>query len=116
LLRVECLTIVLGEGAIEEIDPCRGPSNVVHSRAVARLSQAIESEDVAELKTWATNVPINGGWYSEAVVGRWDDAMVWRSLDLPTKGEIRRLLADLYDSDTANGCNGLLLLADLADL
>ena len=83
--------------------------------AVTRLGRAIESEDVAELKPWASAATTNDGWCSEAVVCSWDDPMVWRTLEPSTKESIRSCLTEQRDSDATCGCDGLLLLADLAD-
>lgn len=83
--------------------------------ALGRLERAIQSSDIAELKAWAESVPINDGWFSEAVVSTWSDQMTWERLSAEEKQGVRALLDNLRDTGAADGCHGLLILADLAD-
>lgn len=83
--------------------------------AIGRLSDAINQRDRRELQTWVNAVSFQGGRYTMAHVHDWHDEMRWDGLDPSVKERIRSVLRWLLDNDPASGCDGLLLLADLAD-
>lgn len=84
--------------------------------SVESLSQSIAIRDLGALTDWAHAAPINGGWYTEVAAAQWSDTMTWSKLPIREKEEIRQLLRHLNTIVDDSGCDGLLLLTEIADV
>jgi len=83
--------------------------------AQARLGSAITNQDRDELQKWVDTNSLQGGRVTTAFVSEWDDQMRWTGLGSEMKEQIRGLLRRMLQNDPECGCDGLLVLADLAD-